>query len=251
MVAKTQAQTSREQRGQAIVQTENQIKRIDAHSYQVKSQSGNGDHYYDVIAGELGWLCSCHDHMYRGQKCKHIFAVEFSLEIRKTVESKVAASGITISQITVSTCPRCHSDKIVKHGIRHNKSGDIQRFFCNDCSKWFVVNLGFERMHATPQIITSAMQLYFTGESLRNVQKFLRLEGVNVSHVAVYKWINKYVSLMEKYLEQIKPNISDAWRTDELYLKVKGNTNYLFALMDDETRFWIALCAPLLEDALH
>jgi transposase-like protein len=29
-------------------------------------------------------------------------------------------------------------------------------------------------------------------------------------------------------------------RSDELYLKVKGNIKYLFALMDDETRFWIA-----------
>lgn len=78
-------------------------------------------------------------------------------------------------------------------------------------------------MHATPQVITSEMQLYFTGESFRNVQKFLRLQGVNVSHMGVYKWINKYVGLIEKYLEQIKPNVSDVWRTDELYLKVKGN----------------------------
>src|SRR5215213_10110247 len=58
--------------------------------------------------------------------------------------------------------------------------------------------------------------------------------------MAVYKWINKYVALMEKYLEQIKPNVSDVWRTDELYLKVKGNNKYLFALMDDQTRFLIA-----------
>ena len=28
--------------------------------------------------------------------------------------------------------------------------------------------------------------------------------------------------------------------TDELLLKVKGNTKSLYALMDDETRFWIA-----------
>jgi transposase-like protein len=84
------------------------------------------------------------------------------------------------------------------------------------------------------------MQLYFTGESLRNVQKFLRLQGVNISHVAVYKWINKYVSLMQKYLEQIKPNVSDTWRADELFVKVRGNMKYLFAIMDDETRFWIA-----------
>jgi transposase-like protein len=95
-------------------------------------------------------------------------------------------------------------------------------------------------MKASPQIVTSAMQLYFTGESFRNVQKFLRLQGVNVSHVAVYKWIRKYVTLMERYLEQIKPQVSDTWRADELYLKVKGDMKYLYAMMDDETRFWIA-----------
>jgi putative transposase len=82
------------------------------------------------------------------------------------------------------------------------------------------------------------MQLYFTGESL-NVQKFLRLQGINISHVAVYKWIEKYVTLRESYLEQVKPNVSNVWRTDELYHKLKGNNRYLFALMDDETRFWI------------
>jgi len=45
---------------------------------------------------------------------------------------------------------------------------------------------------------------------------------------------------MKSYLEKITPNVSDAWRADELYLKVKGNPKYLFALMDDQTRFWIA-----------
>ncbi len=65
-------------------------------------------------------------------------------------------------------------------------------------------------MHATPQIITSAMQLYFTGESLRNVQKFIRLQGVTVSHVAIYKWIKKYVKLMERYLEKITPRVGNA-----------------------------------------
>jgi transposase-like protein len=84
------------------------------------------------------------------------------------------------------------------------------------------------------------MQLYFTGESLRNVQKFLKLQGMKVSHVSVLKWIKKYVKLMSQYVEQMKPNVSDTWRADELYVKVKGDMKYLFAMMDDETRFWIA-----------
>jgi putative transposase len=79
-----------------------------------------------------------------------------------------------------------------------------------------------------------------TGESLRNDQKFLKLQGVKMSHVAVYKWIKKYVRLMKGYLEQIIPSLGDAWRTDELFLKLKGNVKYLYALMDDDTRFWIA-----------
>ena len=52
--------------------------------------------------------------------------------------------------------------------------------------------------------------------------------------------IKKYVILMETYLARITPNVSNVWRTDVLYLKVKGNLKYLYAIMDDQTRFWIA-----------
>jgi putative transposase len=45
---------------------------------------------------------------------------------------------------------------------------------------------------------------------------------------------------MNEYLEKLKPNVSDTWRADELYVKIHGNLKYLFALLDDETRFWIA-----------
>jgi putative transposase len=222
------------QRGQEIASKHNQVKRLDDKTYKVKSQSGNNEEY-DVIETELGWLCSCADHVFRGVICKHIHAIEISLALRQKV-----ASELVIQPVTVNACPQCQSEHIVKHGIRHNKYGDIQRYTCNNCYKRFTINLGFEKMHATPQVITSTLQLYFTGESIRNVQKFLRLQGVNVSHMGVYKWIGKYVSLMQKYLDKMKPNVSNVWRTDELYLKVKGNNKYLFALMDDETRFWIA-----------
>jgi len=46
--------------------------------------------------------------------------------------------------------------------------------------------------------------------------------------------------LMDKYLEKITPKVSDTWRADELWIKIKGDKKYVFALMDDETRFWIA-----------
>jgi putative transposase len=140
----------------------------------------------------------------------------------------------------INRCPKCDSEKIVRHGLRHNKYGDLQRFSCKDCYKRFSVNIDLEKMKHNPQGITTAMQLYFSGESLRNTAESLRLIGMNASHQTILNWIKKYISLMEKYLEQIKPKVSDDWRTDELHLKVKGNMKYLFAFMDDQTRFWIA-----------
>jgi putative transposase len=74
------------------------------------------------------------------------------------------------------------------------------------------------------------MQLYFSGESLRNTARSLKLIGMDITHQTVYNWIEKYTNLMQKYLEKITPNVGDAWRADELFLKVKGNLKYLYAL---------------------
>lgn len=216
-----------------IAQQENQISRIDYATYQVLSQSGNGE--YVVCLSENEWRCECPDYRFRGVKCKHIWAVEFSLKMREQVNK-----SIVIEEIAISNCMLCHSSSIVKDGVRKNKSGAIQIFYCRDCNHDFTFNIGFEKMKHNPQAITSAMQLYFSGESLRNTQKSLRLLGVEVSHKTIFMWIKKYVKLMQNYVEKIVPNVSDTWRADELYVKIKGNMKYLFALMDDETRFWIA-----------
>lgn len=228
-----QSQNLREVKGEAMAREFGFVQRLDETTYTVRSQTK--DIAYTVRMGEFGWICSCPDSTFRGSKCKHVWAVEFSFALRQEVEQNT----FTIKALGLS-CKFCASQRIVKDSLRHNKYGDIQRYLCNDCGKRFSVNVGFEGMKATPQAITSAMQLYFTGESLRNVQKFLRLQGAKVSHVTVYNWIGKYTGLMEKFLENITPNVSDKWRADEMYVKFRGNPKYLFAMMDDETRFWIA-----------
>jgi len=165
----------REKRGLEIAKTDNQINRIDVHTYIVKSQSGNGE--YRVYKNEDEWRCECPDHKYRHLKCKHIFAVEFSVSLRAEVSIR------RIEPIDNSTeCIYCHSSNIVRDGVRRNKRGEIQKWYCRDCGHYFTFNIGFERMKHNPQAITSAMQLYFGGESLRNVMKSLRFLGVEVSH---------------------------------------------------------------------
>jgi putative transposase len=227
------ADVIREEKGKRIASKKDAVKRLNDTKYRVRSQSGNGMYYVENT--EIGWKCDCPDHKFRGMKCKHIWAVEISFKMREQAKPKRI-----LEPITITNCPICDSDHLRKDGIRHNKSGDLQKYKCLDCGKCFSVNVGFEKMKHNPQAITTAMQLYFSGESLRNTQKSLKFIGVDVSHMTVNRWIEKYVGIMKAYVDNIKPDVSQTWRADEVWIKVKGDLKYLFALMDDETRYWIA-----------
>ncbi|MBI1664025.1 MAG: IS1/IS6 family transposase [Nitrosopumilus sp.] len=183
------------------------------------------------------WSCSCPDHRFRHVCCKHIHSVEYSIQLREEVREQ---KKVVLSPVTVSDCRFCHSQNIKKHAIRHNKTGDIQRFVCGDCHKTFSINLGFEKMKSSPETITNALQLYFSGESLRSIQQFLKLQGVTVNPSTIYRWITKYTKIMKEHLDKITPQVGDAWRADEVYTKIRGEMKYVFSLMDSETRFWIA-----------
>ena len=224
---------TRQIRGQAIYEKQGQIERNDSTHYFVKSQSSNGR--YDVISTESGWTCSCPDHRLRQVCCKHIHAVEISLRT-----GKKAGQATTIKEISADRCKFCGSGRITKKGIKKTKHGDFQQFRCKDCGKRFIQNFGFEGMRATPQAITTTMNLYFNGESTRGAARSIRMIGVKVSHVTVQNWIKKYIEIMDRYIDQITPQVSERWRTDELYLRVRGDRRYLYAIMDDETRYWIA-----------
>ena len=226
--------TTREERGQAIAQGNGQVRRIDQDHYAIKSQSQHGEYCVSRMGEE--WVCECPDNHWRQTICKHIYAVDFSIQLRK----EVLAHGQVIQEVNISNCRFCGSNNLKKNGIRKNKCGAIQKFYCRDCKHYFTVNIGFERMKHNPQTVTSAMQLYFSGESLRNTQKSLKLLGVEVSHKTIFMRLKKYCTLMQEYVETLKPNVGDTWRADEIFIKISGNQKYLFAMMDDETRFWIA-----------
>lgn len=223
----------REQRGWVIAHAEGQLFRMDEDHYRVRSQSDGG--YYSVDNTKIGWRCGCPDHRFRGVKCKHIWAIQISLGIRQQIEAKRV-----LGPVMVTGCPYCGSGDIVKAGVRHNKRGEVQRFACKACKKVFSKDLGFKGMRHDPQAITTAMQLYFSGASLRNTQRTLKLIGAKVSHQTISNWISKYTGIMKAYVDNIKPDVSSTWRADEIYVKIKGDMKYLFALMDDETRYWIA-----------
>jgi uncharacterized Zn finger protein len=87
-----ETKSSREERGRAIADQGDQIKKIDDYSFKVKSQSSNRT--YEVKNTINGMTCTCPDFVYRGGKCKHIMATRYYLEVEKdtpkgTVTEKV------------------------------------------------------------------------------------------------------------------------------------------------------------------
>jgi len=231
-------QNPREIRGLAIVAMGSQIKRIDASTYRVKSQSGNG--WYLVVRKDLEWRCECPDHTTRNVVCKHIYAVEFSQTLRR----KVTSENLGLDEACQSEiiCKKCGSAQIVKQGIRQNRNGNSQRYLCKECGYKFVVKeSGFHKMKNKPKIVTLALDLYFKGISYRKIVDHLKqFYGIKVSHVAIIKWIRKYTKLMKKYVDSLMPQTSGIWHTDEMAINIKGQYNWLWNVMDHETRFLLA-----------
>ena len=216
-----------------------EIKRINENAYRVKSQSGNG--FYQVTRQDSDWLCQCPDYANRQVACKHIYAVYFSLNFREQVTSKNLALEITSPD--EEQCAVCGSTHINKWGWKYRKDGSrVQRFKCMSCShRWNVKNQGFEGMRANPHAITVALDLYFKGVSLRKIVDHLKqFERLNVSHVAVLKWIQKYVTLMRDYVDTLRPELSRVIHADETKVNVRGQWVWLWHLMDGDTRFLLA-----------
>jgi putative transposase len=228
-----------------IVGQTDQIKRINHINYKVKSQSS--DTWYDVKHEyKVGWTCTCPDHIFRKLDCKHILSVFVSKELRHKIVNNNDVKEIESAQ-TDLIC-KCGSINIIKIGIRHNKSGDIQVYKCKECKHKWSDNLGFAYNKVNSKIITVALDLYFKGISLRKVKEHIKLfYGIDISHRSVLNWIRKFGEVVAPYVDSLVPkDVSGVYHVDEMMIHVKegktekGHYQWLWNMMDNTTRFWIS-----------
>lgn len=220
------------------------IDKISDFAYRVWSQSGNG--HYIVVREGLEWKCECPDFVLNSVTCKHIHAVE-QIRLNEQATFPIEKEVETICEEPPSSvCKFCASENIVKRGFRSTERGKVQRFFCKDCKRFFIVDDGFEKMKATPETVTVALDLYFKGISMRAIVDHLKqFYNVEVSHVAVYKWIRKYVQILKTYADQLVPRVSGIWHSDEMALNIRNldnheNLRWAWNVIDNESRFWLA-----------
>lgn len=73
----------------------------------------------------------------------------------------------------------------------------------------FVPDDGFRKLRNDPRIISLTLDLYFKGVSLRKIADHLKqFYGLNVSHVTVYNWIKRFISIISEYVGSLKPQLS-------------------------------------------
>jgi len=138
-------------------------------------------------------------------------------------------------------CIFCKSENIVKWCKRKTKNEIKQRYKCKNCSKCFTINDGFYRMKKSRQLITSCLDLYFNGLSLRKIRYHIRqftLDGV--SHMSVWRWIIKFSKIIKSFTDSLEPNLSRIFHADEIFVKCNKEQHYFWDMVDKGTRFLVS-----------
>jgi len=106
----------------------------------------------------------------------------------------------------------------------------------------FVSRTAFVGMRSKATVIVAAVDAFFRGLPLRAVAEHLEsVYGIKITHGTVYNWIKKYVELVNRYTRTLRIGSSEKWHMDDSLIRVSGRHMVLWALLDSETRFLLAL----------
>ena len=84
-----------------------------------------------------------------------------------------------------------------------------------------------------PEVITVAVRWYLRyGLSYRDVEELLAERGVEVDHVTVYRWVQRFTPLFADAARPLRHAVGDRWFVDETYIKVAGRWRYLYRAVD-------------------
>ena len=103
----------------------------------------------------------------------------------------------------------------------------------------------FRYFKTSREIIRLAVMLYVRFPlSLRNVEDLLHERGIDVSHETVRYWWHrfgpKFASEIKKWRIQGMKSSHWRWHSDEMFVKIRGETHYLWRPLITRAKCWRA-----------
>ena len=98
----------------------------------------------------------------------------------------------------------------------------------------------FRYFKTSPEIIRLAVMMYVRFPlSLRNVEDLLHERGIDICHETVRYWWNRFGPMFAREIRKKRhhpsPNHSNwKWHLDEVFVKINGETHYLWRTVDHE-----------------
>jgi transposase-like protein len=154
--------------------------------------------------------------------------------------------GTNVIQETTTktiTCKNCGSEAVVRFGTYKG----VQRYWCKSCKRKFKGDSALFHMKVSPEHISTALSMYYSGSSISDIRNHLKQEhGYYPSKHVVFEWVDKYTSLAAKQFRDVHPKVGDTWIADETVLELdKGIKVWFWDIIDSRTRFLIASRASL------
>jgi IS6 family transposase len=83
------------------------------------------------------------------------------------------------------------------------------------------------------EVITVAVRWYLRyGLSYRDAEELFAERAVEVDHVTVYWWVQRFTPLFADAARPARHATGDRWFVDETYVKVAGRWRYLYRAID-------------------
>jgi transposase, IS6 family len=84
-----------------------------------------------------------------------------------------------------------------------------------------------------PDVIVLAVRWYLRfGLSYRDVEELLAERGIEVDHVTIYRWVQRFTPLLAAAARPCRHAVGDRWYVDETYVKVAGRWRYVYRAID-------------------
>ncbi|MFC1941089.1 DDE-type integrase/transposase/recombinase [Chloroflexota bacterium] len=135
-------------------------------------------------------------------------------------------------------CKYCQSENVIKYG----KYKGVQLYYCKDCYSKFKDDDTTFHMKTPANQVTSALNMYYDGMSIKAIARNLKQEHGNMPSTAtIYEWVQKYTQYATDSLKGYAPRkIGSTWVADETVIEIDGNNVWLWDIIDYDTRFLLA-----------